>query len=308
MVNKGKGVKMGRAGCEWVRLRLPLLVGDSAGVSREEGDLHSEERARIEHHLAHCTPCREHRAGLEQGMAMLGVAAAEPWAGPGTPSLWPALAERIQRHHDRVRPRWSRFLQALCPERIRVVTDRVRRGYDNVRAELPLQLAWTRDSLKERAERGLGRESVQTRLDPGRSLRVLSPRLVLGASLTAVISLLVALTLVHRQRSLAEAQIVVNATPAMVPQAPLPEPRQESRDVITATLPVTHSSASDSLAQADSTSPAKPPGSGSSLPAKVAGTATAAATSMPTSSPQYDFDLEHGTPMPPETRGGKPAY
>jgi hypothetical protein len=33
----------------------------------------------------------------------------------------------------------------------------------------------------------------------------------------------------------------------------------------------------------------------------------APAGNLPTA-PRYDFDLEHGTPMPPETRGGKPAY
>jgi len=41
--------------------------------------------------------------------------------------------------------------------------------------------------------------------------------------------------------------------------------------------------------------------------AKTASTITTT-TATATSAPRYDFDLEHGTPMPPETRTGKPAY
>jgi hypothetical protein len=41
--------------------------------------------------------------------------------------------------------------------------------------------------------------------------------------------------------------------------------------------------------------------------AKTASTITTT-TATATSAPRYDFDLEHGTPMPPGTHAGKPAY
>ena len=46
-----------------------------------------------------------------------------------------------------------------------------------------------------------------------------------------------------------------------------------------------------------------------SAPALTPSPTVTSSTSTQTSAPpRFDFDLEHGTPMPPETRGGKPAY
>jgi hypothetical protein len=217
------------------------------------------------------------------------------------------LAERIRHQPERPSSKWSRSLHMLCPEQLKVIADRFCRGYANVRAELPLRLAWTRDTLKEYVERGFTLMLVQGGSDPGRRLRVAAVRAALGLSLAAAIGLLIAVSRLQRQQPLSETHIVINPTlPNTIKSSP--EPRLESKDVVSATSPVTHSSASDSLARTDPVSPAELPAGGSSLPVRAAGTATTAATSMPTSSPRYDFDLDHGTPMHPETRGGKPAY
>ena len=123
MARKGKGVVMGHPCCDWVRERLSLLVGDSNGLAGEGGDVPGEDRTWIEHHLVQCASCRDHRAGLEQAMAILGSAAAEPWNGPATPSIWPELEVQIQHRGEQPRPTWQRFVTAICPERLRLAAN-----------------------------------------------------------------------------------------------------------------------------------------------------------------------------------------
>jgi len=131
------------------------------------------------------------------------------------------------------------------------------------------------------------------------------------AAASAVVLLVVAMA--DRQRSHAEIQIAANAAPFPRLESHRREPREQAGQLATATVPSVETRVSSSLVQADPSPPTQAPASGQNPPARAAGTATAAATvvptsSVPTSSPRYDFDLEHGTPMPLETRGGKPTY
>ncbi len=300
---------MGHVHCSWVRERLPLLVGDSDGLAGEGGDVPAEDRARVDRHLVRCAPCRNHRASLERALANLRSAATEPWNGREDPSIWPELEAQIQYHRNKPRPVWQRFAVVICPERLRLATISLGRGYERIRGEAPLQLAWLRDSVHEQLQLRprflLSRIASQIMI----SLRIKRRQVLVGFSLAATIVLLLALAVVHRQESQAEAQIAPGSAPTEILGGLSQRPSEQTMDVIIAAEPVTSSHASNSLVQADAAAPAEPfaPES-NSHPAKAIATATSEATSALTSSPRYDFYLEQGTPMPPESRGSKPAY
>jgi len=308
MAEYGKGMIMGRPSCDWVHERLPLLVDDSDGISCEGNDLSVEDRCRLEHHLAECASCRQHRAALEKAIAILSIAATEMTAGLRTPSLWPMLEERIQHHHAQSRSTWLRALRSICPEGIRITADRFIRGCDHLRGDLPLQLAWTRDSLGDFLAGRAWFAFSSGRSRHGAAHRSVTPRFGLGFSLAMAGMVVLFLVVVIQQRkTLAEARIAANAVPVPSLELPLPELPEASKDVVTATSSSTVARASDSLALASPPVLPAAPSMGQIATAKTAATATTTATSA-TSPTRYDFDLEHGTPMPPETRGGKPAY
>ena len=48
-------------------------------------------------------------------MAILGSAAAEPWNGRGTPSIWPELEVRIQRRAQQSRPTLAAIRRRYLP-------------------------------------------------------------------------------------------------------------------------------------------------------------------------------------------------
>lgn len=308
MADNTKGMIMGLPSCEWVHEWLPLLVGDGDGISGDDTNLSADDRGQIEHHLAECASCRQYRAALDDAVSILSISAAEMPAGLGAPSLWPRLEEQIQRHHEQSRSTWLRFLRAICPEGIRVAADRLYRGSGYLRSQLPLQLAWTRDSVHEFLASRAQFVTSSVRSDLGTPFRTATLRLGLGLSLAmAGMLVLMLVTVIQRQKVQAKAQIVAKAAPIPTMETPLAEPREESEDVVTAFSSSTDSRASDSLAQAEPAAPAEVPVTEQNTPAKTATTATTT-TATTTSAPRYDFDLEHGTPMPPETRGGKPTY
>jgi hypothetical protein len=306
MADNGKGMIMGRSSCDWVRDWLPLLVDDSDGLACEGNDLNAEDRRLIEQHLTECSSCRQHQAGLEKAISVLSIAAADMTTGLRIPSLWPRLEERIQRHQKQSRSRWLRTLRAICPEGIRVTVDRFFCGCGQLRSNLPLQLAWTRDSLGDFLANRARPVFSSRRSRPGRTFRFLTPQV--GFSLAAAGMVLFLLVVVmQRRQTQPEARIAADTAPLSSMQLPLPELPEASEDVVTATSSSTVSRASDSLSLASSAVPAAAASMGQIATAKMASTITTT-TATATSAPRYDFDLEHGTPMPPETRAGKPAY
>ncbi len=110
----------------------------------------------------------------------------------------------------------------------------------------------------------------------------------------------------HRQN---QGQTPVAAQTAPLPsvQAPLLDLPEASEDVVTSTSSSTVSRASNSPSLATSAVPDTATSMGQVATAKAAATTTTT-TATATSAPRYDFDLEHGTLLPPETRTGKPAY
>ncbi len=308
MAENGKGMIMGRCSCDWVHEWLPLLVDDSDGLSCEGNDLNAEDRRLIEEHLTKCPSCRQHQAALEKAISVLCLAAADLTAGLHIPSLWPRLEERIERQREQSRSGWLRILRALCPAGIRVAADRFFSGCGQLRSNLPLQLVWTRDSLGDfLANRPwLLFSSRESR--SGGTFRFVTPRVGFGFSLAvAGIVLFLLVAVMQRRQTQPDTQVVADTGSLPHIQLPLPELPEASEDVVTATSSSTVSRASDSPSLASPAVPGTAASMGQIAMAKTASTMTTT-TATATSAPRYDFDLEHGTPMPPETRAGKPAY
>jgi len=285
--------------CEWVRDWLPLLAGDGERVAGESGDVSAEDRRLLESHLVVCTPCRRHRDALEGALSLLDTVAAQPPVGRESVSVWPDLEARIRRHHERERSRWVEALRGYCPEGLRAAADRLHRGWEEVRAQLPFRAAWARDSAREFLEtRGRVPKAIQA---TGRAfpLEVVLPRLAVGLGL-AFLLLLTIVPLVHRRRARAEAQIALNAAPIPGVSIPPSEPREEVS--VADGRPEAEPRPADSLAQAEpptfADAPATGQGQGSSAPSRPSATASTA--------PRYD--LEYGIPMPPDSPGKKLAY
>jgi hypothetical protein len=242
-------------------------------------------------------------------MVMLSRVAAEPWNGPASPSIWPEIEAQIQHRGQRPRPAWERLLSAICPERLRLAAVHVVQSFDRVRGEAPLQLAWARDSLHEVFQRQPLIILARIRSAMASPLRVNHHQFVFGFGLTAAMILLLVLTVTQRRAFYAKAQSPSSSAPVPILEGLSQKPLEQKMDVIIATEPVTNTRASNSLAQVEEVASLESLATGPSpSPVKAVATATSETTSAPTSSARYDFYLEHGTPMPPESRGGKPAY
>ena len=190
-------------------------------------------------------------------------------------------------------------VRGYCPEGLRATADRLHRGWEEVQAQLPFRAAWARDSAREFLEtRGRVPKAIRA---TGQDFphEVVLPRLALGLGL-AFLLLLTVVPLVHRRQARAEAQIALNAAPIPGASIPPSEPREEVP--VADGRPEADPRPADSLAQADpptvADAPATGQGQGSSAPARPSATASTA--------PRYD--LEYGIPMPPDSRGNKPAY
>lgn len=307
MADNGRGMIMGRPSCDWVHQRLPLLVDDSDGLGCEDNDLGAEDRCLIERHLTECSHCRQHQADLEKAISVLSIAAAET-TGLRSPSLWARLEERIQCHQEQSRPGWLRSLHAICPEGIRILADRFLYGCGQFSSNIPLQRAWTRDSLGDFLANRSWRVFSSKRVHPGRAFRSVIPRLGLSFGLAAVgMVLLLLFVAAQRRQTQVENQIAADTAALPRMQLPLPELPEASEDVVTATSSATVSRASNSQSLATSAAPLAAVSMGQVATAKTASTITTT-TATATSAPRYDFDLENGTPMPPETRSSKLAY
>jgi len=297
MAEKGEGMMIGDPSCAWVRDWLPLLAGDSEDISGEGCDLGAEDRRLMESHLDRCESCRRHRASLEGALSILGAAAIESPVDPLTPSVWLSLEEEIRVHQGKERSRWAVVVQSVCPRSIHAAAERLSRSWQEIRDQLPFQIAWVRDSAWELLEARSRLPRLDSALGPVRSTFV--PRLALGSAMACLVFLIVA-PLVHRRQVQAEVQIAANAAPLpAVHTAPF-EPTLSSE---VNGEPEAESSPVESLAQAD-----LPPPATEAQPPALRGPGASAKASAAASSPSSRYDLEYGIPMPRDSRGGKPAY
>jgi len=306
MTDNGKGTIMSHPSCELVRPWLPLMVEEEGETISAEGfDQGILDRDQIERHLAACPDCRQYRASLRGAVSILAAVAAEMPAEPVLGSLWPELQQRISRQQARPLSTRLRLWRAICPDSIRSTVDRLRGLYSHLRDELPLQLAWTRDSFHELVDHVIIWRQVKLKSASGLLESRLRTRFHFGFYVAIVgAAALLLVMIAQRPETQYEAEIVFKATPIPASQTePVASP-EYSEDVVISAPVCTATRVRDALALAGPVAPPRASTLGRSIAAQTATTATTSEASAP----QYDFDLEHGTPMPPETRPGKPAY
>jgi hypothetical protein len=292
--------KMANPTCEWVRVRLPLRVGDGrdpTGPGDGGGDLGAEDCRSIDRHLGCCPSCRQHQVALERALGALAGAAAVLPVPPEAPSLWPALKQQIQAHEARSDARPSPAVPGVVEGRLRVWAD--------LDGDQPLHSAWMRDSLREVMEMagwyggwvlrgawsGGGREDSGCASHRGRGW------LVGWSAAAAILAVVIGIPVAHRHAADAEATILANAAPregwVIIPPLPLQRERPATADPgVVRELPARQ------LAQADPVPLPEPPAAGSD------GTAASKAAT-PT---RFGYDLQLGIPRPPDAREFKPVY
>jgi hypothetical protein len=284
MVKQGMGKSMGNRECEWIRPRLPLWVDNGAGSGRsaatgEGGDLSARECRHIERHLASCATCRQYRSSLDQALGALAITATQLPFSDEAPSLWPMLERRIAGRNLRAPSRW----QTVASRSV----DRSGRPWGDLDDERTLRQAWTHDTIREVL-------AARNRQKPewGRLSGLVFKSSVAAALLLALVESLV----VNRQAQSARSTIAVNSAPLtdlIVAPAVALETPPEISDRDNGDSPV------NQVAEIDSPRPAETSGSG-----------LEAAAAAPKSPPhtRFGFDLEHGTPMPADSRDAKPVY
>lgn len=306
MTDNGKGTIMGRPSCESVRPWLPLFVEEEGETISGDGfDQGILDRDQIEQHLAACPDCRRYQSALQGAVSILAAVASEVPAEPGLGSIWPELHQQILQ--QQAQPLSTRVLlwRAICPDPIRNALDRLRGFCGHLRGELPLQLAWTRDSICEFAAHAITWRQAKFQCTSGllESRLRTSFRFGFCAAIVGAAALFW-IVIAQRPEARPEAQITPHATPVPVLQTEPVAVREFSEDVVISAPVCTATRARDALALAGPVVPSQPSAAGRSIAAQTATTATISEASAPS----YDFDLEHGTPMPPETRPGKPTY
>ncbi len=268
------------AGCDWVRARLPLWVGDRdirADGNGEGGDLSLLEDQRIKRHLDRCATCRSHQFDLELVLKTLAAAAADLPVEPQAPSLWPALERRIQDLH---RPAQSPWIGLT-----RLITEQWARGLADFATVQPMRRAWARDSL---------RAIFNGRCEPLGS----GQKTELGWKLGFVAFLLIAVIAVPgfwREWSSAQSTIAANALPLADRGV---EPQERATETQPGPTRSDDSEIQDEVVQADVARPVEPPG----------GAVTGSAEPKLATPARFGYDLEHGIPMPPDARESKPVY
>ncbi len=309
MAEQGKGLIMARPTCSWVLDWLPLLVDESEGLDCDGSGLSDQDRRLIEQHLEECRACRMHHHSLQNALSVLSITATEMTAEPRTASLWPNLEDRIRGRCDPHQSGWLSSFRALCPPAASAAAERLAQGWNQLESNLPLQLAWTRDSIGDFFTRLMAPAALRTRSRSRRPLWFWNAQVGLGLGLGLgaaglVAAVLLASSLHHRQQRgavrIADDTVAISDT-----ASPPPEQLEVSEDVVTATPSRTVTRASKSLSLSSS-APA-PAVMGQAATSRTVATSTTAAAAE-TSALRYDFDLEHGTPMPPETRASKSAY
>jgi hypothetical protein len=284
MAEANMGKSIGNRECEWVRARLPLWVADAVGDEQSEPgaegrDLSVKDSDAIMQHVAECATCRQHRLDLEQALGALAVAAAHLPLLQHAPSLWPELERRI------VNPHASNGDGGSGPQAMNRVV-RSRRPWSELDGDRPIRRAWTRDTL--------GELFGSRHLQGFRSQRTMDLILALSTAATILIGL-IQFQILRRQWADAEATITANRAPLgklVVSLTTSEEPPLEMVDRDKNQVPASQ------LAEAEPTRPAESPA------------AAVETVPIPKSSPatRFGFDLDHGTPMPPDSREAKPVY
>ena len=223
---------------------------------------------------------------------------------PEAPSLWPALERRTAARNACHRPRWRRAVHG--------VTERGLRAWAAFDSERPLQFAWLRDSLGE-ALNGAGLGEPTARGREARRRWVRRPAWVMGTSVAAAL-LALAIGLPAANRQSGSAQSIINAN-----AQPLPGADVVSRPFEAETPAIANSDDDPGIPPSELAQTDPIPVPETSVPDACAGhprprphpcrQLQRRPRPRPRPSPsRWNYDLEHGTPMPPHARDAKPVY
>jgi hypothetical protein len=284
MAKANMSKSIGNRECGWVRARLPLWVDQGVAEEQSEAigdgrDLSAKDSRVITQHLSECARCRQHRLDLEQALGALAAAAAHLPVIPEAPSLWPELERRIANPHASDGAHGPQGMDRAV---------RSLRSWSELDGDRPIRQAWTRDTIGELlASRSLRGSKSKPATD-----------LILRLSVAATILIgFIQFQILHRRLVEAEATITANRAslgelivPLTTSEEPLPEIADRDKNDVPR----------NQLAEADLPRP-RPAES----PAAAVETAPIRKSSAPT---RFGFDLDHGTPMPPDSRETKAVY
>jgi len=280
-------VKMGKPmrnrECEWVRARLPLWVDKGVAhaqspVVGEGRDLPAKDSAAIVQHLAECAICRLQQLKLERALGALAVAAAHLPVVPEAPSIWPEIELRIANRYPSGRARGPHAGDGGDVGWLR--------PWSELDGDRPIRRAWTRDTIGELLD--------SRHLRGSRSKRTTDLILRLSVAATILIGL-IQFQILQRRWADAEATITANSAPLDEPAVPLATIQKLAREIPERDR---NEVPANQLAEADPPRPAESP------------VAAVESAPIPKPSPttRFGFDLDHGTPMPPDSREAKPVY
>jgi len=297
------GKPMGNRECGWVRARLPLWVDQGVAnaqspVVGEGRDVSAKDSAAIMQHLAECAICRQQQLELERALGALAVAAAHLPVVPEAPSIWPEIERRIVNLHPSDRARgphagdggdvgWLRPWSVLDGDR-------------------PIHRAWTRDTI--------GELLASRQLRGSRSKRTTDLILRLSVAATILIGL-IQFQILRQRWADAEATITANIAPLGEPAVPLATTQKlawEIPDRDQNEVPANQLAEADPPRAAERRQVHVRVPERSADPPRPAESPVAAVETAPIPKPsptaRLGFDLDHGTPMPPDSREAKPVY
>jgi hypothetical protein len=303
MAEVNMGNSMRNRECGWVRARLPLWTDQGVATAQspvvgEGRDVSATDSAAIMQHLAACAICRQQHLELERAMGALAVAAAHLPVVPEAPSLWPEIERRIANLYpsDRARGPHTRDggdVGALRP-------------WSELDGDRPIRRAWIRDTIGELLESRHFHGSKSKR----------TTDLILRLSVAATIMIgLIQFQILRQRCADAEATITANIAPLGEPAVPLATTQKLAWEIPDRNQ---NEVPANQLAEAD------PPRAAERRPVNVRVPERSADPPRPAESPvaavetapipkpsptaRLGFDLDHGTPMPPDSREAKPVY
>jgi hypothetical protein len=275
--------------CQWVIARLPLGVsaaGETVDRSAEGGDLALDELRAIRRHLVTCAHCRQHESSMRRAIEVLAVAALSPPLQTDLSSLWPAMEQRIAARVS-MRPATIEIASAW-PRPAWGRLGRMVRNWLSIDNDEYLRGSWLRDEL---------RETLDAATHFGARIRLGS---IAGSGMAAILATVwILVPAARRQEAAAQAVMASNQrVPAELAGPPVSMFAQTAEDSHT---PIESDVASDgALAQAETARVVEATPSPAPDPAPVA--------KSPPAPTRFNYDLEHGTPMPRDSRDPKPVY
>jgi hypothetical protein len=286
--------------CYWVIARLPLGaggVGELLDQSGAHGDLALDEFQTIRRHLSFCSACRDYEASMHRAAEALAVAALHPPVASTSQSVWLDLERRIAEHGELGLASTSTTRTARFAAFARI--SNTIRGWAASCSDQRWHAGWLRDLTRELLD--LAREFSDRAISGlGVGSRPRLAFIVVSGLAAVVIAVRVGIPALNEREIASNAVIAANEKASVESTgATLVESPEHP------TLPADGDGPSDrQLAQVES-APARDPETTPPTTARVEAPPVSKTITPPT---RFNFDLDRGTPMPPDSRDPKPVY